>query len=139
MSQRETELRRRLAGDNVDIVEIMTWFLDAIDAKTYADGKPGEPDLSWFEQEFLRDNAERYHQERLKRMSIVDLVVGMVLAKPAPDYALIDMSAMPDRELIDATIGPDGDSACAELLKRANAKRVTVADFIRDVLAPNTR
>ena len=139
MSQHEAELRGRLAGDNVDIVEIMTRFLAATDARAYADGKPGEPDLSWFEREFMRDNVERYHQERIKRLSIVDLVVGMVLAERAPDYALIDMSAMPDRELINATIGPDGDSACAELLKRANAKCITVADFIKDVLAPGTR
>jgi hypothetical protein len=131
MTQYERELRRRLAGDHVDIYETMTWFLTVIDAQAYADGKPGELDLSWFEREFMRDNVERYHQERIKRMSDIDLIVGMVLAMPAPDYVLIDMSAMPDRELINATIGPDGDSACAELLKRANAKRITVADFIR--------
>jgi hypothetical protein len=139
MSQRETELRRRLAGDNVDIVEIMTWFLDAIDAKTYADGKPGEPDLSWFEREFLRDNAERYHQERLKRMSVIDLVVHVVLAEPEPGQNDVDMREVPDRDLVNALVGDHSNSASAELLKRANAKRVTVADWLREVTAPDTR
>ena len=33
MTQYETELRSTLAGDHVDIVETMSWFLAAIDAQ----------------------------------------------------------------------------------------------------------
>ncbi len=43
MSEYEAELRRRLAGDNVDIYETMSWFLVAIGIQAYADGKPGQP------------------------------------------------------------------------------------------------
>jgi hypothetical protein len=80
MSQYETELRRRLAADKVDLYETISWFLAAIGAQDFIDGKPGEPDLSWFEREFLTANAERYQQERVQRMSIVELIVGRVTA-----------------------------------------------------------
>jgi hypothetical protein len=135
MSKHETELRRRLAGDNVDIYETMSWFLTAIDAQAYVDGKPGEPDLSEFEREFLRANVERDDKARLDRMSPDDLFNKMATAKPDPNAPKVDMSELSDRQVIAAAFnGPYVDSATAELVKRANAKCVTVADFIRAAL-----
>ena len=55
MSKHEAELRRRVAN-NDDIHDTMVWFLEAIGAQAYVDGGP-EPDLSWFEREFLKDNT----------------------------------------------------------------------------------
>ncbi len=95
MSKHEAELRRRLAGDHVDVYEIISWFLDAIDAQAYVDGKPGEPDLSWFEREFLINNIERYHTARIKRMSMVDLLNKMAIAKPQPGHPRIPCLALP--------------------------------------------
>jgi hypothetical protein len=134
MSKHESELRRRVALQH-DLYETITWFIAVNDLQAYADGKPAPADLlSEWEREYLADNIERFHQARIERMPFNELITRMVLGKPAPGAVLIDMSAMPDRKLLDATIGADGDSACAELLKRANAKRLTVADFIKDVL-----
>ena len=135
MSKHETELRRRLAGSNVDIYETMSWFLTAIDAQAYVHGKLGEPDLSAFEREFLHANVERYQQARLDRMSPDDLLNKMATAEPDPNAPKIDMSGLSDRQVIAAAFnGPYFDSATAELVKRANAKCVTVADFIRAAL-----
>jgi hypothetical protein len=52
MSEREAELRRRIAS-NEDIHDTVCWFLEAIGAQAWADGGP-RPDLSWFEQESLK-------------------------------------------------------------------------------------
>ena len=52
MSEHEAELRRRLAAEGANIYDVMRWFLDAIGAQACADGGP-EPELSWFEREFL--------------------------------------------------------------------------------------
>jgi hypothetical protein len=41
MSKHETELRRRLADNKADLYETIAWFLAAIDAQGYADGKRG--------------------------------------------------------------------------------------------------
>lgn len=139
MSKYETELRRRLARDQGDIYEAMSWFLAAIDFQAYVDGKPGQPDLSEFEEDFLTANLLRYQQARLKRMSIVDLVSHMVLADPDPNQPKVDMSGVSDSDIINALCGSHSDSAAAELVKRASAKRLTMADFLRDVLAPDTR
>ena len=110
----------------------MPWFLAAIDAQAYADGKPGEPDLSEFERDVLTGNIERYQQARIKRMSIVDLLNKMATGLPDPNSPRVDMSGMPDRELVEASLdGPYVDSATLELVKRANAKCITVVDFVR--------
>ncbi len=98
-------------------------------------GSRGAPDLSWFEREFLKDNTGALPTgARLERMNIVVLIEGMVLAKPAPGYVMIDMSGMPDRELLNALSSPDSDSAGAELVKRANAKCHTVRDYLEAVV-----
>ena len=138
MSQYETELRRKLASNQADIYETITWFVAAIDIQAYADGKPGEPDLSEFEQDFLAENVERYQRERLRRMPLVEalteLLNNMATAAPAPNYPKVDMSGMPDRALINAAFdGPYVDCATQELVKRANAKRVTFAEYIKAV------
>ena len=43
MSKYETELRRKLASNQADIYETITWFVAAIDIQAYADGKPESP------------------------------------------------------------------------------------------------
>jgi hypothetical protein len=136
MSEHEAELRRRWADGKGDIVETMTWFLAAIGAQDFVDGKPGSlPHLSWYEREFLKDNAERYDRARVARMSIVDLTIGRIMAKPEPGQFDIDMSGAPDGDILDALPGPYSNSAAAELLKRANAKRVTLVDYLREAVA----
>jgi hypothetical protein len=77
MSKHEAELRRRVA-DNDNTYDTMCWFLSAIGAQAYVDGGP-EPDLSWFEREYLKANIARYHEERMRRMSIRDLIDALAL------------------------------------------------------------
>ena len=104
MSKFEDELRRRLAVEGADVYEIMRWFLDAIGAQACADGGP-EPDLSWFEREFLKDNTERYHEERLRRMPLPQLLNEWATTMPAhPDRPLIDVSGWSDKDLINGTM-----------------------------------
>jgi|SoiMethySBSTD1v2_1073268.scaffolds.fasta_scaffold2891721_2 hypothetical protein len=57
MSEHEAELRRRMALKDVDVYDTMVWFLAAIDAEGCVD-RQREPDLSWFEREFLKDNMD---------------------------------------------------------------------------------
>jgi hypothetical protein len=132
VSEHEAELRRRLPnGDG--IYETMCWFLSAIDAQACVDGGP-EPDLSWFEREFLKDNIDRYHEERLRRMTMAELINEAATERFDPNHPRIDMSEATDEELINKMVeGPHRESATEELVKRANAKRVTLADYIRDL------
>lgn len=96
MSEHEAELRRRWALQH-DIYETISWFLAAIDAEGYASGKPAPPDLlSDFEREFLFDNMEHYHQERIKRMPSVELASKLALCDPIPGQADVDMSETPE-------------------------------------------
>jgi hypothetical protein len=134
---REAELRRRVSEGDA-MYDTVSWFLVAIDAQAWADGGP-EPDLSWFEREFLKDNLERYNEERPRRMSMVELVNAMALEKPYhPERPLIDMSDVADIELVEKMIDHDyGDSAVAELVKRANAKCITLAHYIVQALKPH--
>jgi hypothetical protein len=129
MSKCEAELRRRLSNRD-DIYDTMCWFLSAIDAQACADGGP-EPDLSWFEREFLKDNIDRYREEQMRRMTIWELLNGAATEGPVhPERPRIDMSDVADKELINKMVDDYyGDSAVEELVKRANAKRLTLADY----------
>jgi hypothetical protein len=136
VSKHEAELRRRLSNGD-DVYDTMDWFLKAIDAQAFVDGGP-EPDLSWFEREFLGDkaNIDRYHEERMRRKTIFDLLNDMATEGPVhPERPHIDMSGAADEDLINK-IGDDyyGDSAVEELVKRANAKRITLAHYIGNVV-----
>jgi hypothetical protein len=138
MSQFEAELRQRVSrGD--DTYDTIEWYLSAIRAKDLVERGGPEPDLSWFEREFLKANAEYYQEQRLRRMPLSELLNGMAMAKPLhPGRQLIDMGGLANRTLIRTML--DGtadarryDSAVAELTKRANAKGMTMADFIAKV------
>jgi hypothetical protein len=136
MSKHEAELRRRVAN-NDNTYDTMVWFLEAIDAQAYREGGP-EPDLSWFEREFLKDNIDRYHEEHMRRMPVQDLLNVLALEDPEhPERPLIDLSDATDQYLIKQIGDYHSDSAVAELVKRANAKRVTLADYI--MLYPASR
>jgi hypothetical protein len=53
MSQFEAELRQRVSrGD--DTYDTFEWYLSAIGAEDLVDRGGPEPDLSWFEREFLK-------------------------------------------------------------------------------------
>jgi hypothetical protein len=140
MSKHEVALRKRLAVDGADVYEIMRWFLEAVGAQACADGGP-EPDLSWFEREFLKDNVERYHEERPWRIPLDQLLNEWATTMPThPDRPLIDVSRWADKDLISgARDDCYGDSCIEELVKRANAKRVTMADYVFGVLAKNQK
>jgi hypothetical protein len=131
MSKHEAELRRKLSVAGVDIYDTMCWFLTAIDAQACVDGGP-KPDLSWFEREFLKDNAELYRLERVQRMTLPELLNAMAAAGPAePDRPRSDMREWSDEALINALgSNDDYDSAVEELVKRANARCLTMADCI---------
>jgi hypothetical protein len=134
MSKHEAELKRRLSkGDG--IYETMSWFLKAIDAQACADGGP-EPDLSWFEEQFLRDNADRYKEEQMRRKTILELINDMATEGPVhPERPRIDMTEATDKDLINQTTDDFyGDSAVEELVKRANAKCMTLAEYVKDVV-----
>jgi hypothetical protein len=132
MSTHEAELRRRLShGD--DFYDTMSWFLSAIDAQACADGGP-EPDLSWFEREFLEVNIDRYYEEQLRRMTVPELLNAAAMERFDPSHPRIDMSGAADEELINKMVkGPHRESATEELVKRANGKRMTLADYIGDI------
>jgi hypothetical protein len=142
MSEYEAELRRRTALKDVDVYDTMVWFLAAIDAEGYVDrGCRGpEPDLSWFEREFLIDNMDLYHKQRLtdhkqqlKRMTSSELLNGLAVSEPTPNQPRIDMSQWSDKDVINGMTGPHHNSAIDEIVKRANARRITVADYVSDV------
>jgi hypothetical protein len=136
MGKFEAELRKQLAADGADIHDIMCWFLDAIGAQACVDGGP-EPDLSWFEREFLKDNTAFYHKERVRRMTIWELLDGMAAEGPVrPDQPLIDVSGWSDKDLINAVTDDQyGDSAVAELVRRANARCLTMSDYVFGIVA----
>ena len=136
MSEHEVELRRRRALEEVDIYDTMVWFLAAIDAQGYVDrGCRGpEPKLLWFEREFLKDNIELYHEQRVRRMTMLELLNEMATNRPEdPNQPRIDMSQSSDEDVINGVTGPHSQSAIEELVKRANAKSLTVADYVTDV------
>ena len=109
MSKHEAELRRKLSVAGVDIYDTMVWFLTAIDAQACVDGGP-EPDLSWFEREFLKSNIELYRRERMQRMTVLELLNAMAAAEPTkPDRPRIDMSDWSDEALINALFSTNDD------------------------------
>jgi hypothetical protein len=116
VSEFEAELRRRLSAETVDIYDIMCWFLDAINAQACADGGP-EPDLSWFEREFLKNNMEYCREERMQRKTIWELLDRLAIEGPVkPDQPLLDVSDWSDVDLINVVVDDKyGDSAVAEL------------------------
>ena len=136
MSEHEAELRRRLAAEGANIYDVMRWFLDAVGAQACADGGP-EPDLSWFEREFLKDNVERYREERLRRMPLRELLNEWATTMPThPDRPLIDVSRWADKDLISgARDDCYGDSCIEELVKRANARCLTMSDYVFGIVA----
>jgi hypothetical protein len=85
MSEHEAELRLRLERKD-DLYDTIVWFLAAIDVESCVDSGL-DPDLSWFEREFLKDkdNIEFYREERLRRMTVPELLNEMAIAKPAPN------------------------------------------------------
>jgi hypothetical protein len=138
MSQFETELRQRVSrGD--DIYDTYEWYLAAIGAEEVIDGGRPAPDLSLFEREFLIDNMEYHGKQKLRRMSMSELLNGAATARPHhPEHEFIDMCGLANRTLIrtmfDRTASTRRyDSAVAELTKRANAKGMPLADFIDKV------
>jgi|SRR5215831_8918223 len=135
MSEHEAELRRRLATDGADTFDIICWFLDVVGAQACVDGGP-EPDLSWFEREFLKSNVEYYHEERVRRMTLPELLNELATEGLINlDQPRIDVSDWSDLDLTSAiTDDRYGDSAVAELVKRANAKRATMSDYVKDAV-----
>jgi hypothetical protein len=140
MSKHEDELRRRLAVDGADIYDTFCWFLDATGLQAHMDGGP-EPDLSEFEIEFFRPNTQLYHNERFKRMSPREWLAAMLTEDLiAPNQPRIDMSKWSDRQVLDHFLDfrlhpdpsylIDAASALEELMNRANAKCMTVSDYM---------
>jgi hypothetical protein len=90
----------------------------------------------------VKRGIARYRKEQVEKMSVDQLFNGWA-ANPSSFDTLLDLSHVPDRQLIRTvtfqntasglTASRDlmADSAIAELAKRANAQRVTVADYIR--------
>ena len=70
-------------------------------------------------------------KEALRRLPLRDVLNLFCVSGPLePNMPRIDMSDCSVRELASELIGPFVDSAIAELTRRANAERMTVADFI---------
>src|SRR5262249_28311699 len=140
VSRHEAELRRRMSAKNVDVYDTLCWFLDAINAQACVDGGP-EPDLSWFERKFLKSHVEYYREERMRRKTIWELLDGLATeGAVSPDQPLLDVSDWQDVDLINAATNERyGNSAVAELVKRANAKCVTMSDYVKDVVIHDPR
>jgi hypothetical protein len=84
----------------------------------------------------FRHGREHYKKERLKRMSTEQLLNNWVIAAPDDPHTLIDMSNMPDMQLLKTLFSVTEtddkcNSAIYELAKRANNQRLTVASYIR--------
>jgi hypothetical protein len=84
---------------------------------------------------------KRWQQQRVQRMSMEQLLNNWAAALPQHPDKLVDLSDLPDRQLLRAALQHDigragdkealSDSAIAELRKRANTARLTVADYVR--------
>ena len=89
----------------------------------------------------LQRGVKRARKESVRRMSAAQLLNKWAAAQSDLADKLIDMSGVPDRQLLQAVSFQDiglnadrdvlADSAIAELAKRANSLRLTVADYIR--------
>jgi hypothetical protein len=89
----------------------------------------------------LHRGIKRYCEERVRRLSNDQLLNNWAAAPSEFAGKLIDLSGAPDRQLLQAVSFKDtglaadrdllADSAIAELAKRANNLRLTVADYIR--------
>jgi hypothetical protein len=90
----------------------------------------------------IRHGRGRYREERIRQMSTAQLLNNWAACEPENPEALVDLSSMPDWQLVRAVSSRDigvtahskevlADSAIAELAKRANMMRLTVADYIR--------
>jgi hypothetical protein len=94
----------------------------------------------------LGRGVKRYCKERLMRLSIEQLFNNWATAPPQHPDKLVDVSDLPDQQLLQAALLHDvgragdkealSDSAIAELAKRANAARSTVADYVRRRVGP---
>jgi hypothetical protein len=140
MSKHEDELRRRLAVDGDDVFDTLYWFLDATGFQAHIDGGP-MPDWSEFEREFLAANLMRYHQryhdKRLEGMSEVEKLNEWATEwLITPHQPPIDMSTWTDRQVVEQldlrVPAPTRNvaSALEELTRRANAKCMTVGNYI---------
>jgi hypothetical protein len=88
----------------------------------------------------------RYKTKWLERLSNEQLWNNWAAAPPQHPDKLVDLSDLPDRQLLRAALQHDigragdkevlSDSAIAELAKRANAARLTVADYVRRRIGP---
>jgi hypothetical protein len=90
----------------------------------------------------IRHGRDRWRKERVRRMSVAQLLNNWAACEPENPEALVDLGNMPDWQLVRAVGSQDigvtahskevlADSAIAELAKRANMMRLTVADYIR--------
>ena len=89
----------------------------------------------------LGRGVKRYREERARRMSVEQLLNNWAAAQPEHPEKLLDLSHLPDLQLVQAVWQLDiglaaepavlADSAIAELATRANNRRMTVADYIR--------
>jgi hypothetical protein len=89
----------------------------------------------------LQRGVKRYREERARHMSAEQLLNAWAACPSEFADKLLDLSGVPDRQLLQAVSFQDiglaadknvlADSAIAELAKRANNLRMTVADYIR--------
>jgi hypothetical protein len=88
----------------------------------------------------IRRGHQRYSEERVGRLPLVQLLNNWATCAPEYPGRLLDLSHLPDRQLIHAVFQQDigitadkailSDSAITELTRRANDVRLTVADYI---------
>jgi hypothetical protein len=89
----------------------------------------------------LGRSVKRYRAERVRCLTNEQLINAWAAAPSDLADKLVDMSNVPDRQLVRAVSFQDiglaadkdalADSAIAELAKRANNARTTVVDYIR--------
>jgi hypothetical protein len=89
----------------------------------------------------VRRGRQRYKEQRVQQMTTNKLLNAWAASPPEHPDKLIDLSALPDRQVVQALVQRDigrpedkallADSAIAELTKRANAMQLTVAQYIR--------
>jgi hypothetical protein len=89
----------------------------------------------------IRRGHQRYSEERVGRLPLAQLLNNWAACAPDCPGRLLDLSHLPDRQLIRAVFKQDigitaekailADSAITELTKRANDVRLTVADYMK--------
>jgi hypothetical protein len=89
----------------------------------------------------IRRGHQRYSEERVGRLPLTQLLNNWAACAPEYPGRLLDLSDLPDRQLIRAVFQQDigittdkailSDSAITELTRRANDVRLTVADYMK--------